>query len=181
MTKESFHNDKGKHIKTEEYRYEGNLLKSKKEGMGLETTYEYDGDGRKIKETIGQFKTIHYSYDDFDRLIKKEQEGRQELYEYDWLDRVTAKTLMDAAGNVYAKESYHYDIHGNKDKTTIWQSIDKKSVDQSKYTPKNALRWKEDPLTNKTTWNYDDHYIDLLGLQVQERTIVDPLKRVIMF
>jgi hypothetical protein len=38
--------------------------------MGLVTTYNYDGAGRKISENVGQNKIIRYEYDDFGRIIK---------------------------------------------------------------------------------------------------------------
>ena len=144
--------------------------------MGLETIYEYDGAGRKIAEKIGHLKTLNYFYDDFDRLIKKEQDERQEILEYDPLDRITSKTLQ-AGGNIYAKETYEYDIHGNQHKKTIWQTHNKQSTYLSHYNSDSTLQWKEDPLKSRTTWEYHHRHTNELGQQVQARTILDPLAR----
>ncbi len=177
LTEKKYLDKKGKIIKEEKFQYIGSLLQSKQNGMGLITSYQYDGAGRKIQETIGNFKIINYSYDDFDRLVKKEQDGRQEITEYDWLDRPTVRIYKDSLGNLFSKEAFEYDIHGNEIKKTVWQSPDQLSHHQSKFYSDGTPCYREDPLEHRTTFHYDHHVKNGLGQQTQSRHIFDPLGR----
>lgn len=49
LTEESHLDKDGKIVKEEKFQYQGSLLQSKQDSMGLFTTYKYDGTGLKIK------------------------------------------------------------------------------------------------------------------------------------
>ena len=178
LLNETFLDKNGTQVKSLEYVYRGPLLQSKKDNRGLLITYEYDGTGRKIKEIIGGLKTIHYSYDDFGRLIRREESGRVELIEYDGLDRPISKILKDAQNKVFAEETYAYDIQGNQTKKTVSQTQERAAAYTSEYYSDGRLHWEENPLHHRTSWEYDHNRFNALGQQVQERTIRDPLNRV---
>ena len=167
----------GSQVKSEEYVYKGPLLIPKQDNIGLVTIFQYDRAGRKIKETIGGLKTIEYDYDDFSRLIKKGQGGRVELFEHNWLNRLTSKMVQDTNGTLLSKESYEYDSQGNQIKKNISQSLDKTSKYIAAYNSDGTLRCREDPLNQKTSYEYNHSYMNMFGQFVQERTILDPLKR----
>lgn len=182
MTKKKFLDTQGSSIKEEEYHYKGPLLLNKKDGIGCITTYSYNGAGRKIEECVDQLKTTRYDYDGFGRTIRvfhqlDNEEGQYEIYAYDGLDRVVSKELQDVHGTTYAKESYHYDINGNKDEVTIWHSNDTISRQKFHYNSDGTLNWEEDPLKNRTTWNYNHKHINGLNQRVQCRSKIDPLRR----
>ncbi len=149
--------------------------------MGLVTSYHYDKAGRKIGEICG-YKVINYQYDDFGRVIKisralNDREAHCELYEYDWLDRKTAKTLQDSQRNIYAKETYEYDLYNNPIKKSVWQTEDTIATTRFHYDSDNSLIWQEDPFGNRTTYHYNHNHINGLGQQVQCRSTQDPLGR----
>ena len=178
LLKEAFRDQEGNHIKEETYHYKGARLISKEDNLGLITTYEYDRAGRKIKETIGGIKTIHYSYDGFSRLVKKEEGERVEEIAYDGLDRPIAKTLKDRQNQLFATEEYEYDIHGNQSKRTVWQTEETAAVTKLQYNSDGTLQFQEDPLQHKTGWEYRHDFPNALGQNIQLRIIRDPLGRV---
>jgi YD repeat-containing protein len=175
LLEETHLDPQGNILKKETYSYKTHLLQTKTDAMGLTTTYQYDGAGRKIKEQIGNTKTILYTYDDHGRLIKKEQEGRQEIYEYDWLDRLTAKTLQDQ-GTPFAKEAYSYNLYGKQTHKTIWQTPEQTAHYWSHYHSDGRIKCRFNPLNQVTIWDYKRPLHELSG-QVQVRIIHDPLGR----
>lgn len=182
IIRESVLNADGHLLKEEEFSYKGPLLLSKKDSMGLVTTYQYDGYGRKIAEHSGQFKTNRYDYDTLGRLkrlsrVLNENEEQIEVYTYDWLDRIIEKTLQDKTGTVYAKESYSYDILGNQTRQTIFQAHDQASTSYIHYGSDSEILCKQDPLGNKTTFYYNYHHQNDSGQVVQARAIKDALGR----
>ena len=176
LTKETLLDRKGHVIKAEHFCYKGPLLQSKTDAMGLVTTYLYDGAGRKIEEKIGDFKTIHYLYDDFDRLISIQQAERAEHLTYDAKDRLISKTWQ-SQGLLFAKETYSYDLLDKQVQKTIWQSSDQIALYQSHYHSDGTLAWSENPLQARTRYEYDHHKTSNLGGCVLARTLLDPLNR----
>ena len=176
ITKESTYDSKGNLFKEEEYGYKGAVLQYKKDGMGLITTYSYDRAGRKIEENCGTKKTC-YQYDDFDNIIQIEQGGQLEIYQYDWLSRPVSKSLQDDQGNLYAKETYAYDIFGNEIEKIVWQTPTTFAKYSSHYGTDGKLLWKEDPYQHRSQWEYNHKHINSFNQQVQCRAIIDPLGR----
>ena len=167
-------------IKSEGWGYKGNLLTIKRDAMGIHTQYEYDGAGRKIKE-ITENKIDLFAYDDFNRLIKvihvlDDSNQQNENYQYDWQDRLTSKTLTDANGKIYAKETYAYDINGNRNLKTVWQSDATKAVQQTKFNSNNQLLEKVNPLGECSDYFYNN-YKNSIQQSVEKRTQTDPLNR----
>jgi RHS repeat-associated protein len=178
LTKESWLDANGTIIKEEEYSYAGPLLMYKKDAMGLITAYEYDKAGRKVKESIGKLKVTNFEYDDFVRVIKKTS-GISELFAYDALDRVIEKKYQD--GNcLMAHETYQYDQAGNQIKHTIMQAKDQSTNYQCAYSADGKIVWQEDPLGNRTTWQYNYKASNKLGQKILEIKKTDPLGRVIL-
>lgn len=171
-----FKDREGNSIKTEEYHYKGPLVSFKKDGMGLITGYEYDGAGRKVKETVGHQKTIHYRYDDFDRVIEKRQEARTEITGYDAIGRIIEKQIKEN-GCLISKETYAYDIQGNQTINTFWQSPSQIAVYTSHYLSDGNIAWKEDPLLHRTSYTYDHRIPYALGNQIKATATFDPLGR----
>ena len=166
-------------LKEEEYGYKGPLLVYKKDAMGLVTAYQYDKVGRKSAEIVGNDKVTHYVYDDFGRLIQIAHQCTQiETYHYDWLDRLIVKSFQDSHGNLYAKETYAYDVQGNRIKKSIAQTEDLSAHYSSCYQSDQTLLWKENPLGQRTTWFYNHHHANGIGQRIQARSMTDPLGRV---
>lgn len=176
LIEETFKDEQGNLLKTEKYHYKGPLLQYKTDAMGLKTRYEYDGAGRKIKETIGHLKTIHYRYDDFDQLIEKREEDRVETQEYDLIGQVIGKEVHEN-GILVSKEAYTYDIQGNPTTKTVWQSLDHAAIYTVRYYSDGAIKWKEDPLGNRTRYSYDHATPYALGHHIKTIKILDPLGR----
>lgn len=176
LVKKTWVDAEGNEIKTEKYVYKGSLLLAKKDAMGLETTYEYDSVGRKIKESTGHLKTIDYRYDDFDRVIEKKENVRVETTVYDALDRPIEKQMRE--NNILiSQEKYRYDIHGQLKRTDVIQSADQTAIYKSYTNSDETLEWKEDPLGYRTLYTYDHRSPYILGHFVKTKTITDPLGR----
>jgi len=176
LIEEKFNNVHDEIVKKEEYYYKGPLLRCKKDGMGLKTFYEYDGAGRKIKEIIGDLKTIHYKYDDFDRVIEKQEGKRVEITNYDLIGRPIEKKIKEDE-ILLSKEAYIYDIHDNLTIKKIWQSSNQAAIYQAQYQSDNSLEFKKDPLKNCTQYSYDHHTPYLGESNVKTVRILDPLNR----
>jgi YD repeat-containing protein len=125
-------------------------------------------------------KVIQYAYDDFGRIVKIEQAGQQEIYAYDALNRIIAKTLQDSVGCLYAKEAYQFDPFGNQEKKSIWQASDRLAVYRFSYYSDGSLKYQENPLNQRTFWEYDHQYTNALGQQVQARKEIDSLDRPVL-
>jgi len=148
--------------------------------MGLHTQYEYDGAGRKIKETT-ENKIDRFEYDDFDRLVKvihvlDDFNQQHENYEYDWLDRMTSKTLTDVHGQIYEKVTYAYDINGNCTLKTVWQSDAVAAVHQTEFNSNNQPLIKQTPLGECSHYLYSN-LKNNIQQSVEKRTLTDPLNR----
>jgi RHS repeat-associated protein len=162
--------------KSESYVYKGTHLIKKYNALGVLTTYSYDGMGRKISEKVGS-KVTNYDYDEFDRLTKiirilDDQTSQQEIFEYDWLDRVTSKTLQDNQSRVYAKESYEYDVQGNRINKSVLQAQDQLASYRSEYDFHDNPIKIQDPIhniTQKRKYNIHNHLIkeDLSNVKLQ--------------
>ena len=176
LLKESAFDQNGTLLKEEEFIYRGPLLVSKKDAMGLITTYRYDGAGRKIEENSGGLKILKYTYDDFDRIIKIEKEGQSQVFQYDWMNRITSKIQQDSQGKIDKQEEFGYDAQGNLIKESVWQSADKCASTHSFYYSDGSLNWQQNPLGHRNTREYDHHYEEN-GQRLQKRTSKDPLGR----
>lgn len=172
----------GKFLKEVSYQYKGSLLQSKKDAMGLLTTYGYDAAGRKTRETTGEgLKTTLYQYDDLGRLIQIKHllngDAQVENYQYDWLDRPLSKILQDAQGNIFAHETYTYDIHGNQNRKKVYQTEGIGAVYHLKYFSDGNLQFKKNPLGHSTNYFYDHYKKNIANERILSRSIVDPLGR----
>lgn len=177
LLKETFYDAKGAELKWMRYSYKGDLLLSRQDSMGLLTLYEYDRAGRKIKETIGGTKTIHYHYDGLNRILKKEESGLVELIAYDDLNRPISKIQQNDKDHIFTKEEYVYDIQGNQIEKNVWQCPGKPASYSSHYNPDGSLQWKKDPLENLTSWKYTHENLNAIKQKVELRTMLDPLER----
>nr|MBA2728197.1 RHS repeat protein [Parachlamydiaceae bacterium] len=165
-------------LKEESFVYKGNLLIEKVDAKGLKTIYQYDDAGRKVIEKVGD-RVTSYSYDGFDRITTIVHPlGAIENYTYDFLDRVTSKIMKDSQGNVYSKEIYTYDIHGNVIEKKCLQNEDNWISYRSQYGSDGKILWQEDPLGKRTIWEYDHHYINEKSQKVIACTIRDPMGRI---
>ncbi|MBA3722214.1 MAG: hypothetical protein H0W88_07425 [Parachlamydiaceae bacterium] len=160
-------------LKCEQYAYKGSLLIQKIDGMGLKTSYQYDGAGRKIVELVdSKIRTI-YEYDDFGRIVQMkkpiDKDYKIEAYTYDWLNRIASKKLLDNSGKVYFAESYEYDIYGNQVVKETLQSKGQISKKQVGYNSQNKIESIQDALGNTTIYNYSTKH--------EETVKIDPLGR----
>ena len=176
MLTKTLRDETGALLKQAEWRYKGDLLIYKKDPMGLETFYRYDGAGRKIEEKILD-KVTHYIYDDLNRPVKISTLAQCEILQYDWLDRIVSKTWQDTHGKIYGKTTYAYDIQGNLIEKAVQQSDHRTAVYKSHYDSDGSLLWTQDPLGHRKTWQYNHHHHNGWAQQVQCRAIHDELGR----
>ena len=140
---------------------------------GNETTYFYDGAGRKIKEIAGP-KTSLFSYDFLGRLaevclndtlirtFKRDPKGQV-------LEEV--ETLLD--GTLLSKQVYSYDGDGNcTSKTTFVDG--KPATETFLFDSFGRLIGGKDPLGYLTIHQYDDKFLNEQGQMALRKTTVDP-------
>ncbi|WP_195155558.1 RHS repeat-associated core domain-containing protein [Candidatus Protochlamydia phocaeensis] len=178
LTKEEVLDIQGNLVQQESYVYKGPRLYSYTDPMGVMTCYKYDGAGRKIGEAT-QGRCITYHYDALGRLekiIHHGEDGQQqvEAKEYDLLDRVLSKQQIDETGQVFAKETFAYDIHGNCIQHRIYQNQDMYALEETCYYSWGVPKWQKDALGQLTLYCYDYQHWNLLGQAVLKRTVIEP-------
>lgn len=140
---------------------------------GVETTFSFDGAGRKIKEeTLDRVMTYHY--DSLGREEKVIQNGeRFFIKKYDLLNRIIEEKEEDQAGRLFSITTYKYDDFSNKIATVkevqIGEAISRIFYDGFKREIKSV-----DPLGYETTINYDDYFVNDLGQKVLKKTTTSP-------
>jgi RHS repeat-associated protein len=171
----------GTHLKTLQYVYKGKNLISEIDGMGHQTQYNYDGAGRLISKIKGEESTS-YEYDSLGRVYKTIRGEEATIQKYDYLDRVIEETIEDLKGNIFSKECFAYDIHGNKSLQRIYNNDQTYSDFETIYNSHNLPSKIIDPLGYETliTYSFTDHLekvtLDPLGRSKYE--IFDSLERV---
>ena len=105
----------------------GNVI-SKRDGYPVEITYEYDENGRVIRETErneytkyrdGLVFTFDYKFDNKDRVARMTIHSNVNDgiticdYTYDDNDKIISKTETDGKGSYSASTDYEYDENGN--------------------------------------------------------------------
>ncbi|MBN9378090.1 MAG: hypothetical protein BGO14_01240 [Chlamydiales bacterium 38-26] len=181
ILKETTLDANGGMLKEEVFAYQGNFLIYARDCMGLETRYEYDGAGRKIAERVGE-KLKRYEYDSLGRVGKiyhflNPEQYQEEIFHYDALDRITAKTLMDADGKVYKQESFEYDLEGNCIVQNDWHAYDQIATYRWQYNTYNHPLTMQDPLGSRKNWTHFHHLTNPIAQHVHCRHIIDALNR----
>ncbi|WP_154017710.1 DUF6531 domain-containing protein, partial [Criblamydia sequanensis] len=161
----------GRAIKTEFFDQEGKLLKStsstynafqllsETDEFGESTFYTYDKAGRCTLKTKGPKKT-EYFYDSLSRKNKTmewldDETALITTHEYDLLNRVIEERIEDNKGTLFKKETYEYDVSGNKIKVTLGEAIT-----QTAYNQRGEPVLITDPLGHQT--KIDREYTDVL-------------------
>jgi len=184
VTKQLYYDSNDNLIKQESFEYKGKYLISQTDAMGLKTTYQYDGCGRKIAEnTLDGKRRVEYTYDDFGRLIQEfhalhDTQGQYVRYAYDWKDQVVSKSLQDDQGRCFSKIAMTYDTHGKTIEKVIAVDENSEASYRSEYDSSGAIFWKETPFGERTSWTYFHHHRNGINQQVQARHYVDPLGRI---
>ncbi len=161
----------GELLSSESWNYGSYQLLSKKDAAGIETSYEYDGAGRKIAE-ICQDERIEYIYDSLGRISKTRCGPRIHAQEYDLEDRIVEERVEDLNGAILTQTRYAYDRAGNKSEITQWTSTGP-STEMTLFDAfKRPLR-HVDALGHITVTSYDDHF-QHLGQEVLQKTTTDP-------
>lgn len=182
VTREEWLDPDGLVLKFQEYRYKGNLLRSKTDASGLTTTYTYNLAGLKETESTGDKKIIHFEYDDFGRKIKVSQinENNQiysEKFEYDWLDRIISQTIEDGNHTIFRHEEFEYDVLGNQIIKKTYHTRDNIAIYKSQYDAFGYRVFLENPLHHQKKWVYNYHYKNPLGQNVLHIEKIDSLGR----
>ncbi len=178
---ENKYSKEGRLLKSLQNVYSGKNLISKIDALGHQTNYSYDGAGRLVSMENGGVITF-YEYDSLGRQSKIAISDHVTLFQYDNLDRIVQRTIQDAQGNLYSKEEYSYDTHGNKTIERIYSNNDSFAEHKTLYNSQNLPTKSIDPLGNETSIFYDftDHLekttVDALGRS--EIEVYDPLNRV---
>ncbi|BAZ48519.1 YD repeat protein [Nostoc sp. NIES-4103] len=118
---------------------------------GNVTVYEYDANGRVVKETAttpkGQVLITTRSFDNSDRIISETTpDGTVTLTEYDKAGRVAAKTVNGQ------RTTYEYDLTGNLTATTYADG----TTETSTYNAISQVISAKDRLNQVFTYKYDD-------------------------
>jgi RHS repeat-associated protein len=157
------------------YSYVGSLLKSKTDGEGLTTFYEYDGLGRKTAVIRGEERT-EYGYDALGRLnLTKIINGPRSLLivrEFDLLDRLILEKKQDLSGASLSFVEYTYDTKGNCSEIATYVGANKVK-ELFRYDAWGRLEAKTDSLGNTTSYSYEETKNDL-GQKVLAVTCLDP-------
>ena len=170
----------GELLLEESWVYDGLHLMEKRDPDGVKTTYDYDGVGRKTKETVyaENEKVTQFEYDEMGRLFRTIRliypEQRQILEKrYDLLDRVIEEKEIDQEGREFSITTFTYDDFDNQIAYTkevqVGSTVEKTVYDCFKRPIK-----KIDPLENVTTIQYEDAYQNTLGQKVLKQTTTNP-------
>lgn len=140
---------------------------------GTQTTYRYDGAGRKIEEqTLDRVQTIKYdSLGREERVIQGNE--RAFLKSYDLLGRVLEEREEDLLGKVYGSTRYTYDDYSNK-VAVIKEVQVGDSIEKTEYDPYKRVVCMIDPMGNETHIQYEDFYRNRWGQNVLLKTTTNP-------
>lgn len=182
VTHKMHYDQSGILLKQELYEYKGKNLIRETDPMGIDTHYAYDSAGRlhsKIKDGIEEL----YIHDSLGRVWETIVENQVEIKEYDFLDRVIEERAEDLDGKIYKRETFAYDVNGNKAKSRVYSSDHAFSETSTVYNGKNEPVLLIDAEGNETHFSYShtDHFekiiIDPLGKQTSE--VYDLLNRIV--
>lgn len=166
----------GQFLAKETFRYLGTYLSSTTDKLGNTTSYDYDGAGRKIRETCNGRVTTFY-YDALGNLKSECKEiGADSLntkYEYDYLGQVLKKSYTDASGRCLNVTVYSYDKEGNI-KTKQKNINGQDSVESLEYDSQQRIISRKDPLGYITNTVYNENYQDKFGQRVLQKTVISP-------
>ncbi|MDP1834404.1 MAG: hypothetical protein Q8K75_00605, partial [Chlamydiales bacterium] len=166
------------HATTNEYA--GSNLVKVIDAMGYATEYRYDGAGRKIEEIQPAGTRISYAYDRLGRLHETthwidDHNFVRTIHDFDFLDRPIAMHSEDQDGTLQRKESYEYDLRGNKTRVAV--AIDEHSASQTttEYDTRNRPTRILDACGHVTTIHNFERYSNPLGGYLFSKTTTDPL------
>lgn len=148
----------GQLLSATHYIYHGLLLHAMTHENGPTITYHYDGAGRLIQQDCDQERQISYTYDAMGRLHTKTEwvdssSAKVTTSIYNALGSVIKTQVSDLQGNLFAEQSYAYDMHGNC--TEVCQKIEKGvAITKTRYDAWNRIIETIDPEGNKTHFTY---------------------------
>ncbi|WP_041419018.1 RHS repeat-associated core domain-containing protein [Simkania negevensis] len=164
-------------ISEETWEYNAFNLIEKTDPDGVTTRYEYDGAGRKTKETTLS-KITEYQYDELGRLFQTIQhidENQRQITEktYDLVGRLKKERELDQNGKEHSITTYTYDAFDHPiAHTKEVQAGD--AVTITKYDSFDRIVSETNPFGHTTTIDYDDSYQNTLGQTVLKKTTTDP-------
>ncbi len=168
----------GKLLKEISKKYSGSLLVSETDEEGVKTKYKYDFAGRVLEIRKGN-RLTKYVYDALGRIDEEwhyfgdnDQDYIATKFEYDLLNRVIARSEVDATGRIYTKTRTAYDASNHVISTTK-QTHGGEATTKNTYDPRGNLSSTTDALGNTT---YYRHHYDFLyeGINLPCLEMVDP-------
>ena len=119
-----FSGSSGHILRTNKYDEKGNLIKEQTDqsnGLSYYSEYEYDGQGRKIKQVsyfpYSGLATVSYKYDENGNMTEQHREDKSGrdysyLYEYDSAGNCVKESYTSRSGDT-SVTTYEYDKYGN--------------------------------------------------------------------
>ncbi|WP_195155534.1 DUF6531 domain-containing protein, partial [Candidatus Protochlamydia phocaeensis] len=166
-------------LSSKSYAYQGLRLIKETDAEGIETSYEYDGAGRLIKETCGRFRK-DMEYDSLNHLTKvtswfgdDSSSVSIKCMSYDLLGRLLEEKTVDAFGQLLEQSAYIYDCLGNRTHA-IQQTQTGLSINQVEYDSQSRPIKMIDAEGHVTHLFYDESFYNALGQQVLRIETTDP-------
>jgi RHS repeat-associated protein len=162
-------------------RWDGDLVIYTRDGLGVETHYDYDGAGRLIQVRCGeQLTEIVY-----DALGREERcivwfgdassDHVDTVWEHDLCGRTIEERVEDGQGKVWSRINYRYDEIGNVVAITTYGDGGTSCTQTVAYDALNRPVVETDPLGNSTCYEYSKT-LDREGNWVEQIRVMDALK-----
>lgn len=159
----------GDKVAEELFTYDSFHLLAHQDKEGISTLYTYDEAGRKKTEQRGERYT-EYVYDSLGRLSKEIQNNSLvTVYVRDLLDQILEERKEDTDATLLHKISYRYDLNGHK--TAIIQA---EATESFTYDCFHRLTAHETGEGEKTSFLYDETFLNPQGQKVLRKTTIDP-------
>jgi RHS repeat-associated protein len=159
-------------IGKESYAYDSLNLIASIDLEGHTTNYTYDGAQRKIREEICG-RVTEYMYDSLGRLETTKKDTLLTHFKRDLEDRIIEESKTDPTGILLYRIGYSYTPAGELESMTR-HIQGKDAVEQFTYDAFGREIAHQDPLGNKTSTVYDEHYLNSIGQTVLQITTMDP-------